>query len=81
MADKKLKLSKKQKEVMKDLRNGYELATNSDTRGAEVCHKSGNQYHINNRVFWNLVDMGLIFQNIEERFQYTLTELGKTIEL
>jgi hypothetical protein len=81
-ADKKIKLSPKQKEVIKDLQNGWSLCTSSDVKGAWVSKsKNVKEYHINNRVFWNLVDKGLIFKNFRAHFNYTLTALGKTIEL
>jgi hypothetical protein len=78
--EKKIKLSEKQKEVIEDLQNGYILITNAEMKGANVAHIDGTVYHINNRVFWNLVDLKLIFQDSSRQHSYVLTNLGKTIE-
>ena len=75
----KIKLTPKQNAVIYLLQNGWELITDSEMRGAEVCN-STHQFHINGGLFWNLVEKGLIFQNRMKGDWYTLTELGKEIK-
>lgn len=75
-----MKPSKAQKEVIRDLQNGYVLITGNQLKGA-VVGSSKREYIIGTRLFWNLVDKGLVFQNMYENYNYTLTELGKQIEL
>lgn len=76
----KIKLSKLQKKVMKDLQAGYSIITNCDVRGAWIGNKT-MEYHINNRVFYNLVDKGFIYQSFRDDFHYVLTDYGKNIAL
>lgn len=78
-----MKLSPMQKLVIKKLREGWVLVTNSGMKGADVAGKViEDKFHISNRVFWNLVDKGMIYQSgMEDRFYYILTEKGKTIKL
>lgn len=75
-----VKLTTKQKQVIRDLQGGSILITDSEMTGADVAAPSG-VYHITNRVFWKLVDLDLIFQNPRERHYYTLTILGKNLKI
>jgi len=75
-----MKLTPRQKKVIKDLQNGYVLITDNSTTGAWVGnHKE--EYRINNRLFYNLMDLGLIIQQYKLPFDYILTPEGKTIQL
>lgn len=81
MQDKKIKLTPKQKEVIKALQDDFILITGNDMKGADVA-KGYLYFHITNRVFWNLVDKGLIYQTGQEgHFNFELTPLGKSIPL
>jgi len=78
----KIELSKKQKEVVSILQRGGCLITSNEMKGAEVWDIVTNKsFRISNRVFWNLVDKGMIFQNMNKHQNYTITKYGKTIEL
>ncbi len=82
--EKKIKLSKLQKKVVKDLQGTYVLVTDQTVKGAWVSQSTkygGDQYHIHNGVFWNLVTKGMIFQSYSWPFNYVLTEEGKTIKI
>lgn len=76
----KIKLTPKQKEVVKRLQNGYVLITDCDNIGAWVG-STKDQFYIGGRVFWNLVHKGIIYQELGYPFNYVLTQLGKTIQL
>lgn len=65
-------LSKLQKKVLNDLQNGYILVTSHQLKGGIVCSK-GDEYYITNRVFWNLVDKGIIVQQSQYPFHFVLT--------
>lgn len=77
----KINLTLKQNAVIYCLQNGWAMITDMEMKGAIVC---GNkfQFKITNRLFWNLVDKGLIYQGnwTEHRYNYVLTTLGKTIK-
>lgn len=80
----KLKLSPKQTQVIKDLQTGGVLVTDSSTRGAWIGFLRGDnrqEYYIGNRVFWNLVDKGLIMQELGGQFNFELTDAGRTLPL
>lgn len=78
----KIKLSDKQKQVIKDVQNGYIIITGNEMKGAIIGRNIGEQYCINNGVFWRLVDKGLIAQgDAREQFNYRLTDFGKKIKL
>ena len=75
-------LTKKQKEVVIDLQNGWSLVTNNEVKGAWVSKsKADKEYHIDNGIFWRLVKKGLIYQQLSHPFNYVLTEQGKSIKL
>lgn len=78
-----IKLSKKQKEIIKRLQDGGALIT--DETSAWISNpKNQPQYkdeRLSLRVFFNLIKKGLIWQNYYEHHDFTLTKLGKTIEL
>ena len=82
MKQEKVKLTAMQKRVIKDLQGDFILITDSSGKGAWVGNSEG-QYHINNGVFWRLVDKGLIWQDCSRygHNNYVLTKLGKTIQL
>lgn len=76
----KIKLTPKQNDVIWCLQNGWVLITDSSSKGAIVAIAQ-KEYKINNGVFWNLVDKGLIYQGFAiYRFNYILTDLGKSIK-
>lgn len=73
-------LTERQNAVINCLQNGWVLVTDWDSKGADVCNDN-YQYHITNRLFWNLVDKGLIEQgNAQEFFNYGLTKVGQEIK-
>lgn len=76
----KMKLTPAQKKVIQDLQDGSSIFTDSAVRGADICNSNGH-YHINNGLFRNLVHKGLIHQDIKQRHNYVLSQLGSTIEL
>lgn len=77
-----LKLTPKQKKVVRDVRDGgYVIITNCEMRGAIIGRTSGDQYEIGTRLFWNMVDKGLIYQQLGYPFNYVLTEKAKNIKL
>lgn len=79
-----IKLTKKQREIIADIRGGMQICTSSEVKGAWISGLKSHpkeQYHINNGIFWRLVKDGLIYQQLGYPFQYQLTELGKSIEL
>lgn len=83
----KIKLSDKQKEIVKLMREGHPFMTGqSETTGrvyylVASTHNNGlGNTYLTARVFGNLLDKELIhFSN--QSFDYELTELGETIEL
>jgi hypothetical protein len=79
--EKKVKLTVKQNAVIWCLQNGWILITDSNRKGAIVAANK-QQYQINNGLFWRLVHMDLIYQGdfATHRYNYVLTELGKTIK-
>jgi hypothetical protein len=76
----KLPLTQKQNAVIFCLQQGCCLITSDQYKGAWVAGNKG-QYHINNGLFWRLVQMGLIKQSTWEskNFDYILTALGKKV--
>lgn len=76
-----MKLTVKQNAVIWCLQNGWELITSNDIPGALVVTKK-HEYRISNRLFWNLVDKGLIYQGSwdKHRYDYVLTPFGKNIK-
>jgi len=74
------KLTPKQNAVIWCLQNGWFLLTDREIKGAYVVSEK-LKYHINNGLFWRLVDMNLIYQGTaKEHFEYILTEKGKHIK-
>ena len=75
-----IKLTPKQNAVIYCLQNGWILVTDSEVRGATVA-RNKISFTINNGVFWNLVDKGLIYQGGNEvRHHFVLTTLGMKIK-
>ena len=72
----KIKLTPKQNSVIYCLQNGWVLITDMMMSGAIVGNNK-LQYNISSGLFWRLVNMNLIYQKIDNGFDYTLTELGK----
>jgi hypothetical protein len=75
-----IKLTPVQNKVIWCLQNGWILITDSGMKGAIVGATTKDQFKINNRVFWNLVDKGMIYQSLEWPFHYVLTKEGKSIK-
>lgn len=76
-----MKLTPRQNEVIWCLQNGWILIANSEHKGAWVSKDGGGQYGIGTRLFWNLVDLGLIYQGGERHgFSYILTPLGLEVK-
>lgn len=76
-----IRLTKKEREVVSDLQNGWSLITSSEHKGAWVSKsKSDKQYHIHNGVFLRLVNKGLICQS-PPFWNYELTRIGSTIKI
>lgn len=74
-----MKLTPKQNAVIYLLQNGWELITNGEMKGAIVGNKD-HEFHINNGLFFRLVNKGLIFQNPQADYWYTLTKDGENIK-
>lgn len=72
------KLTPKQNAVIWCLQNGFILITDCSMKGA-IVGDTKRQYHINNGIFWRLVEMGLIYQCFRTH-DYILTEKGKNIK-
>lgn len=66
-------LTRLQKDVIILLNQGWELITDSEVKGAQVCCSSNNGFHIDNGVFFRLVNKGFIYQQSEWPFNYVLT--------
>lgn len=77
-----MKLSPLQIKVIKCLQNDWWLFTDNTIKGAEVISENGKeQFHVSNRVFYNLLQKDLIYQQHEHPFNYVLTLEGETIKL
>ena len=78
-----MKLTPAQNKVINCLQNGFSISTDSEVCGA-VIGTSDFEFNIGNRLFWNLVDKGLIMQDTAHRvggtWGYILTELGENIK-
>ncbi len=75
-----VKLTPKQNAVIYLLQNGWDLITDMEVKGAWVCN-SKYQFHINNGLFFRLVNMGLIYQGGSEvGHSFILTKEGKEIK-
>jgi hypothetical protein len=76
----KLPLTPKQSCVIFCLQQGCILITGSQYRTAWVAGKKG-QFEISSRLFWNLVEKGLIKQTTWESddYDYILTPLGQKV--
>ena len=72
-----MKLTKRQKEVYNDLKNnGAIMITDSDYVGATVGFSRDSDkedYHIGTRLFWNLVDKGVIWQQFRWPHGYIIS--------
>lgn len=76
------RLTKQQNKVINCLQNGFSIITGSEMTGA-VIRNGEHQFNIGSRLFWNLYEKGLIFQDCGHghgTWYYILTELGKTIK-
>jgi hypothetical protein len=76
-----MRLTKKQNEVIYCLQNGWVVVTDNTVTGAWIAGDTG-QFHINNGVFWRLVDKGLLWQSthLKDRHCYVLTDKGWDIK-
>jgi hypothetical protein len=75
-----IKLTPKQNAVINLLQNGWSLITDMEVKGAWVCN-SKYQFHINNGLFFRLVNMGLIYQGGSDvGYSFILTREGKEIK-
>lgn len=86
--EKKIKLSPKQKEIIRYMRDGYPMLIGvSDTSGRNYymvagTHNNGfDNTYFNVRVFSNLLKKGIVYQQFSHPFNWVLTDLGETIEL
>lgn len=70
------KLSPLQKKVVKCLQDDFVLITDNQIKGAMVGNSKG-EFHISNRVFCNLIDKGLIYQQLQYPFNYILSIAGQ----
>lgn len=81
----KIKLTPKQQMVIELLQNGETLITNA-AMGGERAYAGvtfgSTTIEISLRVFWNLVDKGLIYQGTweEHRHNFVLTKTGKDLK-
>ena len=76
-----MKLSKNQKQVLSTIRNGYKFQVSF---AKPILFKNGHVIPVSYSVIDKLEELGLLasrHSNITNRFIYSLTELGKTIEL
>lgn len=71
-----MKLTEKQACVIYCLQNGWVLITDNEMKGAIVGSKQ-KEFHIDNGIFFRLVNKGLIYQELGYPFNYILTRLGK----
>jgi len=74
-----MKLTPKQDYVIHCLQNGWVLITDCEMKGALVAGNK-KQFHINNGIFWRLVEKELIYQLMHYPFDYRLTEKGENIK-
>jgi hypothetical protein len=80
----KIKLSKKQKEVVKLMQDGWILLVGqSETNGSvyQYVSKGYDRVDFNATVFYNLVGKGIVFQQQHHPFNYVLTSLGESIDI
>lgn len=77
-------LTPKQQMVIELLQNGELLITNSANPPYEKAYAGvtyrGPTIQISLRVFWNLVEKDLIYQQQTPPFNYILTEKGKSLK-
>lgn len=73
---KELKLTARQKQVVKDMRDGYVMVTDYETIRGALITKGRHTYQIGLLLYKNLIRKDLL-----DNSDHTLTELGKTIEL
>ncbi|MEM1337290.1 MAG: hypothetical protein AAGF96_06045 [Bacteroidota bacterium] len=66
-------LTKRQKKVVNDVFNGAVIITDREMRGAVISGKGKADYHIDNGVFFRLVEKGWIYQQLRKPFDYVLT--------
>lgn len=76
-----MKLTPIQKKVVSILQDEGLLFTDNTVKGAEVCDKNNKTFHINNGVFWRLVNKGVIGQQLQYPFHYELTPIGEKIKV
>ncbi len=70
-----MNLTKRQKEIVFDIYNGAVFICDSCVKGAWVSGgKLSKDYHINNGVFFRLVNKGIIYQQQSPPFNYILSE-------
>ncbi len=79
-----IKLTKKQKEIVKKMREGWVLMVGqSETSGRiyQMVTKGYDRTYFNSTVFSNLLQKDIIYQQNSPPFDYILTDRGKTIKL
>ncbi len=74
-----MKLTPKQNCVIYLLQQGWVLITDQSMTGAIVGNENW-EFRINGGLFWRLVNMDLIYQDLSWPFDYKLTTLGKKIK-
>lgn len=74
-----MKLTKQQNKVINCLQNAWVLIADSESAWIAVAHPKGD-FIIGTRLFWNLVEKGLIYQELRSPYDYILTALGEEIK-
>lgn len=81
--DKKISLTKKQKEVVELMQNGWILLVGqSETNGRvyQYISKGFDNIYMNATLFSNLISKGMVYQQQRHPFDWVLTDLGESIE-
>jgi hypothetical protein len=74
-----MKLTPKQNQVINCLQNGWVLITDRDSK--EIwCGDNEAQFSFGRWLFWNMVEKGLISQELTLPYNYILTSLGRDIK-
>jgi hypothetical protein len=71
-----IKLTRKQNAIIYCLQNGWVLITSKDHPQVLCCTKE-LEFWITSSMFWKLVNMGLIYQQLSYPFDWVLTREGK----
>lgn len=74
-----MKLTPKQNMIINCLQNGWELFTTIDSHTCWCGNRDG-QFHFSSALFYRMVKLGLITQDLNPPFYYHLTKLGESIK-